>query len=79
MRTIFGGDDIPDLKKYGNETSNACCGNVMLGKVLRDYGVYVNRRTYGTRSFRPEPPWKTEFDGVSWFTGFLYFVLYFDP
>jgi hypothetical protein len=68
MRTIFGGDDVPDLKKYGNETSKACCGDVMLGKVLRDYGVHVNGGTYGTGSFRPEPPWNTGFDNFIWCT-----------
>jgi hypothetical protein len=68
MRTILGGDDVPDLKKYGNETSKACCGDVMLGKVLGDYGVHVNGGTYGTGSFRPEPPWNTGFDNFIWCT-----------
>ncbi|KUJ09645.1 uncharacterized protein LY89DRAFT_690100 [Mollisia scopiformis] len=66
MSAVFSGDNIPDLEKYGNETSQSCCGDIMLGKVLRDYGVYVNRGTYGTGSFRPEPPWKTGFDDWSW-------------
>ncbi|KAF8856567.1 hypothetical protein BDZ45DRAFT_804107 [Acephala macrosclerotiorum] len=68
MSSIFSGDSVPTLEKYGNETSQACCGDTMLGKILRDYGVYVNRRTYGTASFRPEPPWKTGFNDLIWCT-----------
>ncbi|KAE8440516.1 hypothetical protein EG329_007398 [Mollisiaceae sp. DMI_Dod_QoI] len=66
MQSIFAGDNIPDLERYGNETSKACCGDIMLGKVLRDYGVFVNKGKYGTSSFRPEPPWKTGFDELVW-------------
>lgn len=68
MQNIFSGPSVPTLEQYGNETSQACCGDTMLGKVLRDYGVYVNRGTYGTGSFRPEPPWKTGFDDLIWCT-----------
>lgn len=66
MRSIFSGNNVPDLEKYGNETSQACCGDIMLGKVLRDYGVKINGGKYGTVSFRPEPPWKTGFDRSMW-------------
>lgn len=68
ISTIFSGPNTPTLSTYGNETSQACCGDTMLGKVLRDYDVYVNRGTYGTGSFRPEPAWKTGFDAWTWCT-----------
>ncbi|KAH6681521.1 hypothetical protein B0J14DRAFT_500969 [Halenospora varia] len=66
MRSVFGGKNIPTLEEYGNYTSNSCCGDIVLGKVLRDHGIFVNERTYGTASFRPEPPWRTGFDTSMW-------------
>lgn len=66
MRSVFGGKTAPDLGRYGNETSQACCGDIMLGKVLRDYGVKINGGKHGIVSFRPEPPWKTGFDRSMW-------------
>lgn len=68
MRTIFGAtpDIIPNLQKYGNLTATGCCGDMILGEVLRDYGVYVNQGGYGSVSWRPEPPWKTGFDERMW-------------
>lgn len=66
MRTVFGGDKLPGLLRYGNYTSNSCCGDIVLGKVLRDHGIYVNGGNYGPVSFRPEPPWKTGFDELIW-------------
>lgn len=66
METVFGGEKIADLKEYGNYTSTACCGDVALGKVLRDYDIYVNEGDYGPVSFRPEPPWKTAFGELIW-------------
>jgi hypothetical protein len=66
MSSVFGGNNIPDLENYGNYTANACCGDMILGKVLRDQGFPVNRGEYGSVSFRPEPPWKTGFEGESW-------------
>lgn len=66
MRSVFGGANIPTLEKYGNETSAACCGDMVLGKILRDYQIPLNEGEFGTMSFRPEPPWKTGFDEVIW-------------
>jgi hypothetical protein len=66
MRSVFGGDKTADLEGYGNYTSKACCGDIALGKVLRDYDIYVNRGDYGPVAFRPEPPWKTGFDELIW-------------
>lgn len=66
MKGVFQGDNVPTLARYGNETSKSCCGDIMLGKVLRDYGVKVNRGTWGPVGFRPEPPWKTGFDANIW-------------
>ncbi|KAH8663408.1 hypothetical protein BGZ60DRAFT_411241 [Tricladium varicosporioides] len=66
MRSVFGGKKVPTLEEYGNYTSNSCCGDIVLGKVLRDHGIFVNERTYGTASLRPEPPWRTGFDTSMW-------------
>jgi hypothetical protein len=66
MRAIFGGSHPPELSHYGNYTLNSCCGDMVLGKVFRDYGVFVNKGSYGPASFRPEPPWKTGFDELIW-------------
>ena len=66
METVFGSDSPPTLEQYGNFTSRACCGDTVLGKILRDYGIQVNRGTWGTLSFRPEPPWRTGFDERDW-------------
>jgi len=66
MRTVFGGTNTPSLETYGNYTFNSCCGDVILGKVLRDHGISVNRGEYGSVSFRPEPPWKTGFEEWMW-------------
>lgn len=68
MRSVFGGDNAPNLSQYGNYTSTSCCGDMVLGKVLRDHGIYVNKGEYGPVSFRPEPPWKTGFDELIWCT-----------
>ena len=66
MKAVFEGDSVPTLEQYGNLTMNACCGDMVLGEILREYGVQVNRGTWGTLSFRPEPPWRTGFDGRGW-------------
>ena len=66
MRRVFGGDNVPTLERYGKLMTSACCGDMVLGKILRDYGVEVNRGTWGTLSFRPEPPWRTGFDERGW-------------
>jgi hypothetical protein len=66
MHSVFGGAHVPTLEKYANETATGCCGDILLGKVLRDHGIYVNKGTYGTPSLRPEPPWKTGFDDYMW-------------
>lgn len=66
MRSVFGGSKIPTLQEYANFTADACCGDMVLGKVLRDHNVLVNRGQYGPVSFRPEPPWKTAFEEFSW-------------
>lgn len=66
MKTVFGGTNIPDLQKYGNYAANSCCGDMILGKVLRDQGISVNRGELGPVSFRPEPPWKTGFESNIW-------------
>lgn len=68
MKSVFSGPDIPTLKQYANFTADACCGDMILGKVLRDYNVLVNQGNYGPISFRPEPPWKTAFEEFSWCT-----------
>ncbi|MCJ1307177.1 hypothetical protein MMC25_000823 [Agyrium rufum] len=56
----------PTLEEYGNLTKSACCGDMVLGHILRDYGIRVNRGEYGSVSFRPEPPWRTGFDEANW-------------
>jgi hypothetical protein len=66
MRSVFAGPNPPDLVRYGNYSASACCGDIILGQVLRDHGVFVNRGDYGPVSFRPEPPWKTGFDKLMW-------------
>lgn len=66
MKKVFGGENAADLEVYGNYTSQACCGDIVLGKVLRDYDIYVNEGKYGPVSFKPEPPWKTKFDTGMW-------------
>ncbi|KAI9648409.1 hypothetical protein NHQ30_003043 [Ciborinia camelliae] len=66
MTSVFGGSKIPTLQEYANFTSGSCCGDLILGKVLHDHGVVVNRGEYGPASFRPEPPWKTAFEEFSW-------------
>lgn len=66
MQEVFNGSNIPDLEKYGNYTADACCGDMILGHVLREAGVPVNKGNFGTLSFRPEPPWKTGFDESLW-------------
>jgi hypothetical protein len=66
MRSIFGGSDAPGLERFGNETSQSCCGDIMLGNVLRSHGLKVNQGTYGSPSFKPEPAWKTGFDEKMW-------------
>lgn len=68
MQAVFSEEkeEVADLEKYGNYTSTACCGDVALGKVLRDYDIYVNEGAYGSVSFRPEPPWKTGFKELIW-------------
>ena len=66
MKAVFGGDGVPTLEQYGSFTTSACCGDMVLGKILRDFGVQVNRGTWGTLSFRPEPPWRTGFDERGW-------------
>ena len=66
MKTVFGAEKPADLEEYGNYTSKACCGDIVLGKVLRDYDIYVNEGGYGPVSFTPEPPWKTGFRDHIW-------------
>jgi hypothetical protein len=66
MKTVFEGNKAADLKEYGNYTSTACCGDIALGKVLRDYDISVNEGEYGPVSFKPEPPWKTGFNDLTW-------------
>ncbi|KAM0123860.1 hypothetical protein ACHAP3_010815 [Botrytis cinerea] len=66
MKSIFTGPKTPTLQEYAKFTASACCGDMVLGKVLRDHNVLVNRGEYGPVSFRPEPPWKTGFDEFSW-------------
>ncbi|TGO90602.1 hypothetical protein BPOR_0058g00210 [Botrytis porri] len=66
MKSVFSGPKIPTLQEYAKFTASECCGDMVLGKVLRDHNVLVNRGEYGTGSFRPEPPWKTEFNEFSW-------------
>lgn len=66
MASVFSGPKIPTLQEYANFTANACCGDMVLGKVLRDHDVFVNRGEFGPISFRPEPPWKTAFEEFSW-------------
>ena len=66
MKTVFGGEKVANLEEYGNYTSKSCCGDVALGKVLRDYDIYVNEGEYGPVSFRPEPPWRTGFSELVW-------------
>ena len=63
MRKLFAEDTkdgkMPSsLEKYGNMTASSCCGDMVLGTVLRDLGVQVNGGGYGELGFRPEPPWK---------------------
>ncbi|KAB8304484.1 hypothetical protein EYC80_003875 [Monilinia laxa] len=66
MKSVFSGPNIPTLKEYANFTADACCGDMILGKVLRDHNVLVNQGEYGPVSFRPEPPWKTTFEEFNW-------------
>lgn len=66
MKTVFEGDKAADLNEYGNYTSTACCGDIALGKVLRYYDIPVNEGEYGPVSFKPEPPWKTGFNDLTW-------------
>ncbi|PQE15949.1 glycosyltransferase family 31 protein [Rutstroemia sp. NJR-2017a BVV2] len=66
MRSVFGGSNAPTLLEYANFTADSCCGDMILGKVLRDHGVLVNEGEYGPVSFRPEPPWKTSFEEFLW-------------
>ncbi|QSZ29555.1 hypothetical protein DSL72_004070 [Monilinia vaccinii-corymbosi] len=66
MKSIFSGPKIPTLQEYANFTAKACCGDMILGKVLRDHNVLVNQGQYGPISFRPEPPWKTMFEEFNW-------------
>jgi hypothetical protein len=66
MREVFASDRIASLETYGNLTAQSCCGDVILGDILRDYGIKVNRGEFGTLLFRPEPAWKTAFDVAIW-------------
>ncbi|RAL68148.1 hypothetical protein DID88_008859 [Monilinia fructigena] len=66
MESVFSGPNIPTLKEYANFTAGACCGDMILGKVLRDHNILVNQGEYGPVSFRPEPPWKTTFEEFNW-------------
>ncbi|ESZ90289.1 glycosyltransferase family 31 protein [Sclerotinia borealis F-4128] len=66
MTSVFSGPKVPTLQEYANFTANACCGDMVLGKVLHDHNVLVNRGEYGPVSFRPEPPWRTGFEEFSW-------------
>ncbi|KAK3304862.1 uncharacterized protein B0T15DRAFT_537846 [Chaetomium strumarium] len=55
------------LDKYANLTAAECCGDIILGAILRDYGAEVNGGEFGpSLLFRPEPPWKTRFDVSVW-------------
>ena len=66
MRKVFAGDRPADLNVYMSLASKSCCGDMILGDVMRDYGAKVNRGEFGSLSFRPEPPWKTRFDASVW-------------
>ncbi|KAM3077864.1 hypothetical protein ACMFMF_004282 [Clarireedia jacksonii] len=66
MRSVFSGPKAPTLVEYANLTANSCCGDIILGHVLREHGVLVNQGEYGPVSFRPEPPWKTSFEEYLW-------------
>jgi hypothetical protein len=69
VKKLFGDEgegNGPTLEMYGNETSKSCCGDIMLGKVLRDYGIKVNEGGYGKVGWRPEPMWKTGFEKQKW-------------
>ncbi|KAJ8066293.1 hypothetical protein OCU04_005373 [Sclerotinia nivalis] len=67
MKSVFGGPKCPTLQEYANFTSNSCCGDMILGKVLRDHNVIIDRgEHYDPVSFGTEPPWKTWFQDFSW-------------
>ena len=66
MEKLFASDHEADLSIYGNRTANACCGDIILGEILKDNGIMVNRGEFGSLSFQPEPPWKTRFDVSVW-------------
>jgi hypothetical protein len=70
MQKLFTGSDNDNqatLDKYANLTAAECCGDIILGAILRDYGAEVNKGEFGpSLLFRPEPPWKTRFDVSVW-------------
>ncbi|KAF7863898.1 hypothetical protein EAF04_006863 [Stromatinia cepivora] len=66
MKSVFGGPKSTTLQEYANFTSNSCCGDMVLGKVLRDHNVIIDRgEHYDPVSFGTEPPWKTGFEEFS--------------
>ena len=66
MAHVFASDRMADLETYANLTARSCCGDMILGDILRDYNIKVNGGEFGTLLFRPEPPWKTRFDVSVW-------------
>ena len=66
MTKVFAPGSNAGLEVWANYTAHSCCGDVILGDVLREHGIRVNRGEFGTLAFRPEPPWKTSFDVAVW-------------
>ena len=54
MTKLFASDNSAGLEVWGKHTAQSCCGDVVLGDVLRDHGIRVNLGEFGSLAFRPE-------------------------